>query len=72
MRPQRCNCRIVFGKLGFGQRGVDFIVTNLVKQNGRAPFASAKLWYEVMKALLGVRRNWPVAQWTDWIVHGQR
>ena len=59
----------VSGKFGFGEGGVDFVVTDLVKKNGRAVFASAQFGREVVLALLGVRRDRAVAEGTDGIAH---
>ena len=59
----------VAGKFGFGEGGVDFIVTDLMNKNGRAAFASAQFGREVVLALLGVRRDRAVAEGADGMAH---
>jgi hypothetical protein len=44
---------------------MDFIVADLVQQNGGPTFATTQARDQVVQALLGVRRNGPVAQWAD-------
>ena len=59
----------VAGEFGFGEGGVDFIVTDLVKKDGGSVFASAQFGREVVLALFGVRRNRAVAEGTDGVAH---
>ena len=56
---------VVTRQLGLGQRGVDFIVANLMDQNRWPAFATFQLWDQVMMALLDTRRDRALAQWAD-------
>jgi hypothetical protein len=55
-------------KLGLGHGGVDLVVADLVQQNRRPALAAAQAGDQVVQALLGVRRDGPVAEGTDGIV----
>lgn len=58
-----------------GQRGMNFIVTDLLKQDGRPALSPFKLGDQVMMALTRIGRNRAVAKRTDRIVlgvHSQR
>ncbi len=55
-------------QFGFGQSCVDFVVANLVEQNGRAVFAAFELWDEMMQGLLCLRRDRAKAKRASWII----
>ena len=55
----------VLGKFGFGEGRMDFVVTDLMQKNGLPAFAAAQLWNEVVEALFGMGRDWPLAQGAD-------
>lgn len=57
------------GKLGFGKRGVDFVVADLVEPHRWTTFAAAKTGNEVMLALPRMGRDGPVAERADGIAH---
>jgi len=63
---------VVAGEVGLGQCRVDFVVTDLMQQHRWSALAPAELRNEVVEALLGVRRNGPVAKGADRIAHGLR
>lgn len=69
MGAQSLDRGIVSRKVGFRNRGVNFIVANLVQQHGWSPFATTKLWYQVMQALFRVRRDRAQAQRADRVGH---
>ena len=69
MGAQRLDRVIVAGKLGFRQRGVDFVVAYLVEQHGRPALAAAQFRNKVMKALRGIRRDCPEAEGTYRVAH---
>ncbi len=69
MRLERLWRGIVACQFAFGQRGVDFVVANLVQQNRWPALAAPQLRHEVVQALLGVRRNGAVAQGADRVAH---
>ena len=52
----------VAGKLGLGQGGVNFVVTDLMQEHGRPVFATLEAGDQVMLALAGIGRNWAVAE----------
>lgn len=64
MLAQRLDCVIGAGKFGFGQRGVDFTMANLMQQNGRPAFSAPELRDKVVQALGHVRRDRATAEWT--------
>ncbi len=60
------------GKLGFGQRGVDFVVTNLVDQDCWTALAAAQFGDKVMQALRGIRQDGTVTERAYGVVfHGK-
>ena len=52
-------------QFGFGQGGMDFIMTDLMQQHDRPALAAAQLRRQVMQALLGILRNGAIAKWAD-------
>ena len=69
MATQRLHCVIGPGQFGLRERGVNFVVANLVQQNRRPALAAAKLGHKVVQALAGIRRNRPIAQGANRYVH---
>lgn len=65
MHFQRVDRTEIAGQFGFTQAGVNLVVANLVKQHGFPTLSAAQFGYEMVLALLGVRRNGPVAKWAD-------
>ena len=55
----------VAGEFGFRQRGVDFVVANLMENGGGAAFAALQLGYEVMDRAFGIGGHRAVAQQAD-------
>lgn len=59
-------------KLRLGHRGVDLVMADLMQQDRRPTLAAAQSRDQVVQALLGMRRDGPVAQgadgWADGIV----
>lgn len=51
MRPQGLGGMIVAGKFGFGKRGVDFAVANMVHQDNGPAFAAFEFRDQMMQAL---------------------
>lgn len=70
MLAQRLNRVIVAGKLGFRERGVDFVVANLVEKHRRTTLAASKFRDEMMQALRRLRRDRAAAEGTDGNTHG--
>lgn len=68
MAAQGLNGAVIPCQLGLGQRGVNFIVTDLVQSHHRAAFAALQLGNEMVQALPCIRRDGPVAQGADGIV----
>lgn len=62
MRTKRIDRGKVTRQFGFGQRGVYFIVTNLVEQHDRTALTAPKARGQMVQALLGVRWNRALAQ----------
>ena len=57
MRAQRLGRVVAAGKLGFGQRGVDLVVADLVDKDRGAALAAAQFRDQVMQALLRAGRD---------------
>lgn len=57
-------------QLSLAQRGMDFVMANLMKQHGRSAFATPQFRDKVMKTLARIRRNCATAQRTNGISHG--
>lgn len=70
MGAQRVYGVVVPGKLGLGERGVDFVVADLMEKDSRPALAAAEFRDKVVKALARVGRNWAFAERADGIVHG--
>lgn len=49
-------------EVGFAERCVDFVVADLMKQNGRPALPAPELWNEVVQALADIRRDRPAAE----------
>ena len=62
MRSERLDGRVPARKLGLGQRGVDFVVTDLVEPDHRPALAALEPWHEVMEAGARPRRDRASAQ----------
>ncbi len=69
MGPQGCNARIIASQLCLAQRGVDFIVANLLQQHGRPALAAFQPWDQMMLTLAGMRRDLPVTQGAKGVIH---
>ena len=67
--PQSLNRAVFPRQFRFGQRGVDFVVAYLVKPHDRPALATFQLWHKVMQALPRIRRNGPITQRTNRIIH---
>lgn len=65
MGAQGLRCCIVASELCLGQRGVDFLVANVVEQNRFTALPAPQTRNQVVAALRHARRDSPVAQWTD-------
>ena len=60
------------GQVGFGQVCVDFVVADLMKQDGWAAFAAAQFGDKMVQALRSIWRNGPVAKRAYGVVfHGK-
>ena len=70
MLSQRLDCVIAAGEVGFGARGVDFAVTDLVEKHGGAALAAAKFRDQVVLALRHVFGNRAQAEGADGVFHG--
>jgi hypothetical protein len=68
MGAQRLDGVVVARKLRLGHGGVDLVVADLVHENGRPALAAAQARDQVVQALLGVRRDGPVAEGADGVV----
>jgi NADPH-dependent 2,4-dienoyl-CoA reductase/sulfur reductase-like enzyme len=62
MGAQRLDGVVAARKLRLGHRGVDLVVADLVHENRRPALAAAQAGDQVVQALLGVRRDGPVAE----------
>ena len=68
MRAQRLNRVVVPRQFCLRQRGVDFIVTDLVQQHDGPAFAAFEPWDQVMPALARLRRDQAAAKRADRVV----
>ena len=59
---QRLDGVVVAGEFGFGQGGVDFLVTDLMQEHGWAVLAAPKPGDQVVQALRRVRRDRAAAE----------
>lgn len=66
MRTQRSDRAKVARQLGLGQRGMDFVVADLVQQDGGTALAALKFRHKVMQALPRARQNAPATKRADW------
>ena len=62
MYLQGVNSRIVARQLCLGQRGMDFVMANLMQQDGRSTLPTFQFWDKVMQALPRVSGNGPATQ----------
>ena len=65
MGAQRLDGVVTAGKFGFGQRGMDFGMADLVQKNGRPLLSAAQTGDEMMQALRRLRRDRAVAKRAD-------
>lgn len=66
----QCFYRVkVAGQLGLGQGGVDFVVADLMQQDGRAALAAFEFGDKMVQALLCEGRDRTFAQGADRIIH---
>lgn len=65
MGPQGFDGVEAAGKLGLGQGGVNFVVTDLMKQHRRPAFATPQAWDQVVQALLCLWRDRAPAKGAD-------
>ena len=70
MGAQRVDGVVVPGKLGLGERGVDFVVADLVEKDCRPALAATEFRDKVVEALARIGRNGALAERADGIVHG--
>ena len=69
MLSQGLDCVIAAGAIGFGERCVDFVVADLVKQNGCTALAAAQAGDQVVLALRNALGDRALAEGADWIFH---
>lgn len=62
MRLQRFDRGIVTRQFSFGERGMNFVVTDLMQQHRRPAFATAQLWNQVVQALPRLWWDGPLAK----------
>ena len=62
MRAKSFWCVVGAGEVGFGQGGVYFVVTDLMKQDSWAAFATAQFGDKMVQALRNMWRNGSVAE----------
>lgn len=60
---------VIACQFGLSQRGVNFIVANLMEQHDRAAFATLQLGHQMVEALTRLGRNRSIAKWADRILH---
>ncbi len=72
MGAQNLDGRKVAGKVRLSQGRVDFVVADLMQQNGFATLSASQFRNQVMLALLGIWRDWPVAQGADRVGHSDQ
>ena len=65
MAAQGVDAVVAAGQFGLGQGSVNLIVANLMEQHDRPALAAAQFRRQVMKALLGIRRDRAVAKRAD-------
>ena len=68
MAAQRLYRRIVSGKFGLGERGMDLAMANMVQKNNRPPFTALQLGNQMMQALRNIPRDRPLTQRTDLVL----
>lgn len=69
--PQGIDRVILACQFGFRERGVDFVMANLMQQHDGPALAPAQSRYQVMPALWNALGDWTITQITNWnvIVH---
>jgi len=72
MSAQGLNGVVIARQLRLAQRGMDFVVTNLMKQYERAAFAASEFRDQVVLTLLDLGRDGPIAQRTDRVAHNDQ
>ena len=72
MSPEGLNRVVVTRQFRLAQRGMDFVVANLVQQHERAAFAASEFRDQMVLTLLDLRGYRSIAQRTDRVAHNDQ